>query len=195
MTNRIINYGLHNINQNDIKSVNETLNSSWLSQGPKVKIFENKLCKYFGSKYSTVTTNGTSALYLAGKSLGWSKKTNILMSPITFVAAANAAELCDAKIFFADIDEQSYCIDPNKIEYRIKKLKNKIHTVVATDYAGNTCDWKALKYLSKKYEFYLVNDNCHAFGAKYLNSKHYSSKYADILYSMLHDFTIINELN
>ena len=79
MANRIINYGFHNINQHDIKSVTETLNSAWLTKGPKVKLFENKLCKYFSSKYTAVTTNGTSALYLAGKALGWSKKTNILM--------------------------------------------------------------------------------------------------------------------
>ncbi len=180
MAYKIINYGSHNINKFDIKSVTETLNSAWLSQGPRVKNFEKKLSRYLNSKYSIVTTNGTSALYLAGKSIGWSKESNILMSPVTFVAGANAAELCNSKIYFADIDNEKFCLDPNKVEYQIKKLKNKIHTVIATDYAGNTCDWKALKYLSKKYEFYLVNDNCHAFGAKYFNSRYYSSKYADI---------------
>ena len=60
MAYKIINYGSHNINQFDIKSVTETLNSAWLSQGPKVKNFENKLSKYFDSKFSILTTNGTS---------------------------------------------------------------------------------------------------------------------------------------
>lgn len=180
MNAKIISYGSHSIDTSDIKSVNKTLLSKWLSQGPKSKLFEKKLSNYFQSKYSLVVSNGTVALYLAGRALGWNKDSTILMSPLTFVAGANAAELCSSKILFADIDRNNYCIDPNKVEDQIKKTKKKINTVIATDYAGHACDWKSLKYLSYKYGFYLINDNCHAFGTKYLGSKHYASKYADL---------------
>ena len=77
MNAKIISYGSHNIDASDIKSVNKTLLSKWLSQGPKSKLFEKKLSNYFQSKYSLVVSNGTVALYLAGRALGWNKDSTI----------------------------------------------------------------------------------------------------------------------
>ena len=176
----MISYGRQYIDNEDIKSVVNTLKSDYLTQGPIVRTFEKNINNYFGSKFSLAVSNGTAALYLAGKALSWNNKSLILMSPLTFVAGANVADLFGAKIKFIDIDPQTYCIDVNFLESYLKNSKKKITSLIATDFAGHTCDWKKLKYLSKKYKFTLINDNCHAFGAEYLNNRKYASKYADI---------------
>jgi dTDP-4-amino-4,6-dideoxygalactose transaminase len=90
---------------------------------------------------------------------------------------------------FVDIDEKYYTIDLNKLEEKIKKyadIKKRIKAVVAVDYAGQPCDWKGLRYLADKYEFQLVNDNCHALGAKYYGSEKYAVKYADAVCQSYH---------
>lgn len=180
----MINYGRHYINKKDISSVVRVLKSKFLTQGSQVPIFEKKLSTFFGSKHSVAVSNGTVALYLAGKVLGWTNKNDhILVSPITFAAGANAVELNNATVDFVDIDPQTYCLDPNKLEDKVKKiLKNNklVKSVIATDFAGHPCDWKALKFLADKYNFTLINDNCHALGAKYNGKIDYAVNYADI---------------
>ena len=182
----MISYGKQFIDKDDIKSVISVLKSDYLTQGPTVKRFEKKINDLFGSKYSLAISNGTSALYLAGKVLGWNKKSHILISPLTFVAGANVAELLGAKVKFIDIDPDTYCIDTNALENYLKISKKKITSLIATDFAGHVCDWKKLKYLSKKYCFTLINDNCHAIGAEYFGSHKYAVKYADICCSSFH---------
>ena len=70
----MINYGKHFIDRSDIRNVTNTLNGEWLTQGPKVKIFEDNLKKFLGSKYSLVVNSGTAALHLACISIGLKKK-------------------------------------------------------------------------------------------------------------------------
>ena len=176
----MISYGRQFIDKDDIKSVINVLKSDYLTQGPSVKKFEKQINHLFGSKHSLAVSNGTSALYLAGKAIGWNKKSHILTSPLTFVAGANAAELLGATVKFIDIDPVTYCIDTIALENYLKISKKKITSVIATDFAGHVCDWKKLKYLSKKYHFTLINDNCHAVGAEYFGSHKYAVKYADI---------------
>jgi dTDP-4-amino-4,6-dideoxygalactose transaminase len=116
--------------------------------------------------------------------LGWSSKNDyVLVSPITFAAGANAAELNNSTVNFVDIDPHTYCLDPNKLEDKVKEIlkkQKKVKSVIATDFAGHPCDWKALKFLAEKYNFTLINDNCHAFGAKYSGKNDYAVNYADI---------------
>ena len=182
----MINYGRQFIDRDDIKSVISVLKSDYLTQGPIVKKFEKKINYLFGSKHSLATSNGTAALYLAGKAIGWNSKSLILASPLTFVAGANVAELFGATVKFIDIDTTTYCIDTIALEKYLKTNKKKITSVIATDFAGHVCDWKKLKYLSKKYHFTLINDNCHATGAEYFGSYKYAVKYADICCSSFH---------
>ena len=117
----MISYGRQYIDNEDIKSVVNTLKSDYLTQGPIVRTFEKNINNYFGSKFSLAVSNGTAALYLAGKeALSWNNKSLILMSPLTFVGA-NVADLFGAKIKFIDIDPQTYCIDVNFLEKLSKK--------------------------------------------------------------------------
>ncbi len=185
----MINYNRQHIDKDDINSVVKALKSDFLTQGMHVEKFEKKLSNTFKCKYVCAVSSGTAALHLSGMALNFKKNDYILLSPITFVASANCALYSEANVEFVDIEPEYYTIDAYKLEEKIKelKIKNKnIKAVVATDYAGQPCDWKKLKFLSKKYNFFLINDNCHALGSKYLNRSDYSTKYADIVVQSFH---------
>ncbi len=182
----MINYGKHHIDKNDIKTVNEVLRGNFLTQGPVVDLFQKKIKNFFNSKHCTVVSNGTAGLFIAGKALNWKKQDKIITSSMTFIASANAISLCGAKPVFLDIDPKSYNIDPNLVEKELKKNKGKIKALVAVDYAGHPCDWSSLKYLANKYNFKLINDNCHALGAKINGDSGYAAKYADIVVQSYH---------
>lgn len=184
-----INYNSHYIDNDDIKAVITSLKSNKITQGEKNKQFEEKLKFYFKSKYCSVVSSGTAALHLCSLVLGFKKNDIILSSPITFLAGPNSVNYCNATIDFVDINDQTYNIDVEKLETKLKiykKNKKKIKAVIATDYAGQPCNWKKLKSLSKKYKFYLINDNCHAIGAKYLGDIGYAVKYADLVIHSYH---------
>jgi len=190
----MIKYGKHHIDNSDIKNVIKALKSDYLTQGKQIKKFEKDICEFTGAKYSVVLSSGTSALFLIGKLLGWSKKDYILTTPITFVASANAVLYSMANIEFVDIDTDTYNISVDHLERKIrslKKIKKKVSAVIATDFAGNPCDWSRLKTIAKKYKFKLINDNCHALGAKYNNNQKYSLKYADFSTLSFHPVKVI----
>tara|TARA_B100001059_G_C17835729_1_gene587968 strand:- start:890 stop:2023 length:1134 start_codon:yes stop_codon:yes gene_type:complete len=182
----VINYGKQTIDTSDIKTVTKILKSNFLTQGPMIELFQNKIQNFFGSKYCTVVSNGTAGLYLAGKALKWKKGDKIITSPITFIASANAIVLSGAQPILVDIDAKTYNLDPNKVEDKIKKSKKNIKAVIGVDYAGYPCDWESLKYLSNKYNFRLINDNCHALGAKIKNDRKYAPNYADVVVQSYH---------
>tara|TARA_B100000900_G_scaffold195284_1_gene165237 strand:+ start:714 stop:1856 length:1143 start_codon:yes stop_codon:yes gene_type:complete len=180
-----INYGKQSVNLDDIRSVVKVLKSNFLTTGPKILDFENKLKKFMGSKFCTVVSNGTAALHLVGLVEKWNKDDLILTSPISFLASASCAIYNNAKIDFIDIDEDTYTLNIEKLEKKLKVKKN-VKAVIAVDYAGHPCDWKKLKSLSIKYNFKLINDNCHAIGAKYFNRFDYAIKYADYVTHSYH---------
>jgi perosamine synthetase len=182
-------YGHQSIDDSDIEAVVAALKSDWLTQGPAVQNFENALVQKFGSAYATAVANGTAGLHLIAMALGWKKDDIIITSPITFLASANCAVYVGATPDFVDIDSSSYTLDPGKLEDKIKEYSargKKVKAVVAVDYAGNPCNWEALKSLKEKYGFQLVNDYCHALGAEYRNDKQYAAKYADAVNLSFH---------
>ena len=180
----MINYGCQYIDNEDIKNVVKVLKSKTITQGTVIGGFENKLKKKFKSKYCIVVNSGTAALHLAGTALGWKDKDIVLTSPNTFIASSNAIIYSNATPDFIDIDKKSFNIDINYLEDKIKKyrkINKRIKSVIATDFAGHPCDWENLKYLKNKYNFTLVNDNCHSLGSKFKNDIGYATKYADIV--------------
>ena len=182
-------YGKQTIDTADVKSVIQILKSEWLTQGPAVAKFEKELVKYFGGKFASAVANGTAGLHLIAMGLDWKKDDIIITSPITFLASANCAVYVGASVNFCDIDENSYTIDPNKLEEKINfylSQNKKVKAVVAVDFAGHPCNWSALKLLKDKYNFQLVNDYCHAPGAEYINDKFYAPKYADAVILSFH---------
>jgi len=185
----MISYGKHYIDQSDIDAVVEVLKGDWITQGSAIERFENELKTYFGANHCCVTSNGTAALHLTGLALGWKPGDIVITSPITFLATANCIVYSGATPDFVDIDPVLYTIDPNQLEEKIKAyhLKGKkVKAVIGVDYAGHPCDWKSLRFIANKYDFQLVNDNCHALGASYDGDKNYAVKYADIVTQSYH---------
>ena len=185
----MINYGKQYLDKKDISAVVKVLKSDWLTQGPKVQEFENYLKFFFGAKYCTTVSNGTAALHLAVKAMDWKKGDHIFTTPISFLATSNAILYAGAKPVFVDIDPNTFNIDVKKLEKKIKilkKQKKRLVGIIATDYAGQPCDWKALKFIGKKYNLKLINDNCHAIGASFYKNKKYACKYADIVTQSYH---------
>lgn len=179
----MISYGKQTIDQSDIDAVIAVLKSDWLTQGPVTELFEKGLTKKFGPGFCSLVSNGTAALHLTGLALGWTKGDVILTSPLSFVATSNSIVFCGANPDFCDIDEDTYTIDPEKVEQKVSsyiKKGIKIKALIGVDYAGHPCDWSSLRTLSEKYDFQLVNDNCHALGAKYKNKENYALDYADV---------------
>jgi len=185
----MISYGKQSIDQTDIDAVVEVLNGDWLTQGPMVEKFENDLKDYFGSKQACVVANGTAALHLTGLALDWKPNDIIITSPITFLATVNSIIYTGATPAFVDIDPDSYTISSNLIEKKVKTYLSQgkdVKAVIGVDFAGHPCDWKELRILADKYNFQLVNDNCHALGASYMNEKKYAMKYADVVTQSFH---------
>lgn len=187
--NNFYSYGKQTIEQDDIDAVIEVLKSDWLTQGPKILEFEEVLSKQFGAKYVSAVSNGTAGLHLIGMALGWKENDTVITTPITFLASANCIIYNNAIPDFVDIEKEYYTMDVAKLEEKIKSYRKKskhIKAVVAVDYAGQPCDWKSLRNLADKYEFQLVNDNCHALGAEYEHDPCYAAKFADVVNLSFH---------
>ena len=153
-----------------------------------MKNLKKKLNSIFKSKYSCAVANGSAALHLCCLAIGV-KNNNVLISSNTFLSGANAIIHAGGKPIFVDIDLETGNISISEILKKIKFLKSKnekISALIATDYAGSPCDWENLKKISKKYNFKLINDNCHAIGAKYKNKSDYASKFADLVVHSYH---------
>ena len=121
---KIINYGGHYIDNADILAVSKALRQTKITQGKNVELFEQKLKSFFNSKYALAVSNGTAALHLAMLSLNFSNKDKVVTSPISFLASANCIEYVGAQVDFCDIDKDTYTLDPNKLEYKLKKERN-----------------------------------------------------------------------
>ena len=189
MKNSNLSYSKQSISKKDIDKVVRALKSDFITQGPNINLFEKKINNKFGSKYSSVLSSGTAALHILALALNWNKNDIVITTPITFLASSNCILYSGARPDFVDINEISYTIDVNKLENKVKyyrKIGKNIKAVIAVDYAGNPCDWSSLKYLAKKYNFTLINDNCHAIGSKYKNNIKYAIKYADFVTHSYH---------
>tara|TARA_Y100000590_G_scaffold18275_1_gene21761 strand:+ start:24014 stop:25174 length:1161 start_codon:yes stop_codon:yes gene_type:complete len=185
----VIYYGKQHIDFADIKAVSKVLKSDFLTQGPQVSKFESSLKNFFGSRYCSAVSNGTAALHLAGLALGWKPGNIVLTSSLSFLASSNCVIYTGAKPEFVDIDIFNYNIDVAKLEEKIKILRKKskkIVAIVATDYAGQPCNWKRLKEIALRYKLTLINDNCHSLGASFNKNKKYAAKYADIVTHSYH---------
>ena len=122
-----IPYSKQTITNQDISSVVRVLRSDFITQGPTTELFEKKISKYCGSKYSISTNSATSALHIACLSLNVGKKDIVWTSPNSFVASSNCAIFCGASIDFVDIDSKSYNISIASLESKLAKAKKKIN--------------------------------------------------------------------
>lgn len=159
-----IDYGRQWIDADDINAVSAVLKSDLITCGPKVKELENALCKYTGAKYCVVVNSGTSALHCAAIAAGVGPGDEVITTPITFAASANCALYCGAKPVFADINPDTYNIDPESIRSHITE-----HTkaVVAVDFTGQTVEIDKIREICKENNLIFIEDAAHSIATKY----------------------------
>ena len=167
-----ISYGRQNITQEDIDAVVNVLKSDYLTQGPKIKEFENKFANYVGAKYAVAVSNGTAALHISNLALGVKKGDKVITTPITFVASANSVLYCGGEIDFVDINEQTYTIDLDKLEKKLENSpKGTYSGVIPVDFAGYPVDVERLRAIADKYKLWIIEDACHAPGGYLIDSE------------------------
>ena len=182
----IIPYGKQNITDDDINAVVKTLNGDFLTQGPKVKEFENKFADYVGAKYAVAVNNATSGLHLSVLALGLKEGERVITTPITFAASANCIRYARGEVWFADIDPDTYllCLESTKklIE---SKPKGFFKGIIPVDFSGLPVNLESFRKLASKHNLWIIEDACHAPGGFFLDSKENkqmcgNGNYADI---------------
>lgn len=159
-----IYYGHQYIDEADIQAVVDVMKSDYLTCGPKIAELEKKLCALTGAEYAVVCANGTAALHMAALAAGMKEGDEVITTPITFAASANCALYCGARPVFADIDPETYNIDPEKVEAAVTPATK---AVVAVDYTGQSVAFDPLRDICKKHGLVLIEDGAHVIGTKY----------------------------
>ncbi len=187
----IFPYSRQSVDKQDIKEVVKTLKSSTIARGSKISEFEKKISKFVGAKYSVAVNSATSGLHISCLALDIKKGDLVWTVPNTFVASANAALYCGAKIDFVDIDYLTGNIDVNLLEKKLKNSKKKPNVVIPVHFAGQPSDQERIFKLSKKYGFKVIEDASHSLGAKRYNNKVGNCKFSDLTVFSFHPVKII----
>ncbi len=172
-----IPYGKQSIDQSDINTVVDTLNSDYLTTGPKIKEFEEALSHYCAAKYVVAVANGTAALHLASLVL-LKKDDKVLTTPNSFLATSNAILYAGAKPLFVDIAQDGN-IDLDLCEEALKQ-DSSIKAIYGVAFSGNLLNQEKLQYLKETYKIKILEDNAHAIGAEYNGIKSGSCVNSDI---------------
>jgi perosamine synthetase len=163
----VIPYGRQSVDDDDVQAVVDVLRGAWLTTGPNVELFERAVAEAAGAAHAVAVSSGTAALHCAMHALGVGPGDEVIVPAITFVATANAAVFEGATPVFADVEADTLTIDPRSVEARITP---RTKAIVGVDYAGQPCDWAALKAIADRHGLPLVADGCHALGADYKGS-------------------------
>jgi UDP-4-amino-4,6-dideoxy-N-acetyl-beta-L-altrosamine transaminase len=174
---KFIPYGKQYIDEYDIEEVIKVLKSDFITQGPKIGEFEEKLADYSGSKYAVTFNSGTSALHGAYFAFGLGKGDEVITSPNTFVATSNAALYLNASPVFSDIEINTGNIDVFKVE---EKITEKTKLIVPVHYSGNPVDLKELSRVAEDNNIKIIEDAAHSIGADYNGEKIGSCRYSEM---------------
>ena len=172
-----IPYGKQNITQADIDAVVEVLKADYLTQGPKIKEFEDAFASYVDAKYSVAVSNGTAALHLCALAINVSEGQKVITTPITFAASANCVRYCGGEVVFGDIDPETYLLDINSVRELLEASpKGTYSGIIPVDFAGRAVDLEAYRKLANEYELWIIEDACHAPGGSFIKSNGQESK-------------------
>ncbi len=163
-----LSYGKQTIDENDIAAVVETLRSPFLTQGPKVEEFERAIADYVGAKYAVAFSNGTAALHGACFAANIGAGDEVITTPITFAATANAALYCGGTPVFADIDPSTYNISPEDIK---NKITPQTKAIIPVDFTGQPADLDAIMEIAEENKLIVIEDGAHSLGATYKGKK------------------------
>ena len=179
-----INYGKQWIEQDDIDAVVEVLKSDFLTQGPSVSKFEEAICELTGAAYAVAVANGTAALHIAVRALEVEEEAEGITSPNTFVASANAMVYSGLKPAFADIDPETYLVNPAEIE---KNITDRTQLLIPVHFAGRPCNMERIHEIAQNNELYVIEDAAHAIGSEYGSGERVGScAYSDMTVFSFH---------
>lgn len=156
------------IGEEEIENVVEVLKSGMIAQGPKVAEFEEKFAKWVGAKYAVATNSGTAALHVALLSCGIGPGDEVITTPFTFIATGNAIVYTGATPVFADIDLETYNIDPDTIE---DLITDKTKAILPVQLYGQSADMDKIREIAKKHDLLVIEDAAQAHGAMYNDEK------------------------
>ncbi len=160
MITKPIPYGRQHITDDDIQAVIETLKSDYLTQGPKIKEFEDAFASYVGAKYAVAINNATSGLHLGATVLGVKSGSKVIVTPLTFAASANCVRYCGGDVVFCDIDKDTYLMDIHKLESMLKAARHGTYQgIIPVDFAGYPVDLEAFRKLADEYGLWIIEDN------------------------------------
>lgn len=162
----LLPYGRQWLDDDDINAVVSVLNSEWLTTGPKIAEFERLFAKTVGVKEAVAVSNGTAALHSAMYALGIGPGDEVIVPSMTFAASANCILYQGGTPVFVDVSSKTLLIDPDQIE---AKITTHTKGIIAVDYAGQACDYNALKDIALDHKIHLVDDACHSLGGKFNN--------------------------
>ena len=172
-----IPYGKQNITQADIDAVVEVLKADYLTQGPKIKEFEDAFASYVDANYAVAVSNGTAALHLCALALNVSEGQKVITTPITFAASANCVRYCGGEVVFGDIDPETYLLDINSVRELLEASpKGTYSGVIPVDFAGRAVDLEAYRKLANEYGLWIIEDACHAPGGSFIKTNGQESK-------------------
>ena len=160
----LLPYGRQSIDEDDIRTVVETLRSEWLTTGPKVAEFEEAFAERAGAKYAVSFSSGTAALHGAAFAAGLNDGDQALTSPLTFVATANCILYQRATPVFVDVCRDTLNVDPEELQCSIS---HRTRAILAVDYAGHPADLEGILRIADSHGLVVIEDACHALGAKY----------------------------
>ena len=187
-------YSKQNITNNEIKAVTKVLKSKFLTKGPLINFFEQKVAKKVNAKFAVSSNSGSSSLHLACLALNIKKGDLVWTVPNTYAASANCAINCGAKIDFVDINSETFNISVLELEKKLiqaKKKKKLPSVVIPVHFAGQPTDQKKIWKLSKKYRFKIIEDASHSLGAKHQKELVGSCRWSDITVFSFHPVKII----
>lgn len=190
----MIPYGRQDITHADIEAVVSVLQSDFLTQGPQVPLFEEKVAQHVGAQHALALNSATSALHIACLALGLSPGDWLWTSPVTFVASANCGLYCGAQVDFVDIDPLTYNLCPQALERKLieaEKTGKLPKVVVPVHLCGQPCDMAAIHALGQRYGFKIIEDASHAIGGKYKGEFIGNGRYSDITVFSFHPVKII----
>jgi len=192
--NKAIPYGKQSISKDDIQAVVAVLESNWLTQGPCIERFEQAVAEYCGVKHAVAVNSATSALHIACLAAGLGSGDTLWTSPNTFVASANCALYCGAKVDFVDIDPQTYNLSVDELERKLHlahKAGNLPTVVIPVHFAGQPCEMERIAELSKEFEFTVIEDASHAIGGRHQSTKIGSCTFSAMTILSFHPVKII----
>lgn len=194
MSDSFIPYGRQNITDSDIEAVVTTLRSDFLTQGPQVPVFERKLAQRVGAAHAIAVNSATSALHVACMALDLGAGDLLWTVPNTFVASANCAIYCGARVDFVDIDAATYTMCPRALEAKLKQAEaagTLPKIIIPVHLCGQSADMEAIATLARRFGIKIIEDASHSIGATHQGRPVGDCRYSDITVFSFHPVKII----